>query len=74
MVADTAGPGQPEHAARWHLTFDDGNHEETYVLRPSDEEILRLRFAAPDAKTTLYFSPTGWERELVEQWLPMEAF
>lgn len=56
----------------WFLAFDDANHEDRYILRPSDMAIDEVREAAPDAKTYLYYSPDGYTRELIEEWGPLE--
>jgi hypothetical protein len=60
--------GQSE---RWQLTYDDGQQEDAYVLRPSEKEINHVRLAAPDAKTALYHSPRGYEWNLVQEWPPL---
>jgi hypothetical protein len=57
--------------SRWHLTYDDGNQEDTYVLRPSEKEINSCRLAAPDASSALFFSPSGFERHLIASWGPV---
>jgi len=54
------------------LTYDDGNQEDRYILEPSFIAIDEAREAAPDAKTALYYSPNGYDRNLVEEWGPLE--
>jgi hypothetical protein len=52
----------------WYLCFDDDQHEDRYVLRPSISEVNEAIRAAPDAFTRLYYSPDGIKRELVQEW------
>jgi hypothetical protein len=62
----------PQVGECWFLTYDDGNQEDRYILEPSDMAIDEAREAAPDAKTALYYSPNGLERNLVQEWEPLE--
>ena len=65
------GQGKQPDKTYWHIEYDDGNQEDSYVTSPSDVEIMRCRMAAPDASTTLTYGPN---RIVIEAWGPLGRF